>query len=155
MSPNQEIKQTENNRDSCAYSNGGYVSDTDTEKNKMSGEKTRGNADPTKENSLDFLKKGVLPNTNDAFTENTAGVDKGEPFEFDDLLPHIGEFGLYQKILFLLMIPFAFFVAWVYFTQIFITIVPEHYWCKIPELANLTVEERYVQKILLNNVRIL
>lgn len=62
--------------------------------------------------------------------------------DFDDLLPHIGEFGFYQKLLFLLMIPFAFFVAWVYFTQIFITINPEQYWCKVPELANLTVEER-------------
>lgn len=67
---------------------------------------------------------------------------KDESFEFDDLLPYIGEFGLYQKILFLLMIPFAFFVAWVYFTQIFITIVPEQHWCWVPELANLTVEER-------------
>lgn len=65
-----------------------------------------------------------------------------EAFEFDDLLPHIGEFGIYQKILFLLMIPFAFFVAWVYFSQIFITIVPEKHWCWVPELANLTVEER-------------
>lgn len=65
-----------------------------------------------------------------------------EAFEFDDLLPHIGEFGIYQKILFLLMIPFSFFVAWVYFSQIFITIVPEKHWCWVPELANLTVEER-------------
>ena len=65
-----------------------------------------------------------------------------ELFEFDDLLPHIGEFGIYQKLLFLMMIPFAFFVAWVYFTQIFLTITPEQHWCWIPELANLTQEER-------------
>lgn len=65
-----------------------------------------------------------------------------DSMDFDDLLPYIGEFGLYQKILFLLMIPFAFFVAWIYFTQIFITINPEQHWCKVPELANLTVEER-------------
>ncbi|VEN47358.1 unnamed protein product [Callosobruchus maculatus] len=65
-----------------------------------------------------------------------------EPFEFDDLLPHIGEFGIYQKVLFLLMIPFSFFVAWVYFTQIFISIVPEKHWCWVPELENLTAEER-------------
>lgn len=70
--------------------------------------------------------------------------DEKETLEFDDLLPHIGEFGIYQKILFLLMIPFAFFVAWVYFSQIFITIVPEKHWCWVPELSNLTVEERYV-----------
>lgn len=62
--------------------------------------------------------------------------------DFDDLLPYIGEFGRYQKILFLLMIPFAFFVAFVYFSQIFITLVPEEHWCHVPELANLTVEQR-------------
>lgn len=68
---------------------------------------------------------------------------KAEPvMDFDDFLPHVGEFGRYQQILFLLMIPFAFFVAFVYFSQIFITLVPEEHWCKVPELANLTVEQR-------------
>lgn len=68
---------------------------------------------------------------------------KAEPvMDFDDLLPHVGEFGRYQQILFLLMIPFAFFVAFVYFSQIFITLVPEEHWCKVPELANLSVEQR-------------
>lgn len=62
--------------------------------------------------------------------------------DFDDLLPHLGEFGRYQKILFLLMIPFAFFVAFVYFSQIFITLVPDEHWCFVPELAELTVEQR-------------
>ena len=62
--------------------------------------------------------------------------------DFDDLLPHFGEFGKYQKILFLLMIPFAFFVAFVYFSQIFITIVPEVHWCRVPELEHLSLEER-------------
>lgn len=62
--------------------------------------------------------------------------------DFDDLLPHIGEFGRYQKILFFLMIPFAFFIAFVYFTQIFITLVPEKHWCRIPELMHLSQSER-------------
>ncbi|XP_045487487.1 organic cation transporter protein-like [Pieris rapae] len=75
-------------------------------------------------------------------SESTNVPDKRKTIDFDDLLPYIGEFGLYQKILFLLMIPFAFFVAFVYFSQIFMTIVPEQHWCWVPELANLTVEER-------------
>ncbi|XP_076673146.1 organic cation transporter protein-like [Andrena cerasifolii] len=62
--------------------------------------------------------------------------------DFDELLPYVGEFGLYQKILFILMIPFASFVAWVYFSQIFITLIPAEHWCWVPELANLTVDER-------------
>lgn len=62
--------------------------------------------------------------------------------DFDELLPYVGEFGLYQKILFILMIPFTSFVAWVYFSQIFITLIPEKYWCWVPELKNLTSNER-------------
>ncbi|XP_012217407.2 organic cation transporter protein [Linepithema humile] len=70
--------------------------------------------------------------------------DQEQPkdMDFDDLLPHVGEFGTYQRILFVLMIPFAFFVAWVYFSQIFITLVPEEHWCRVPELENLTIEKR-------------
>lgn len=73
-------------------------------------------------------------------------VDNKNEMHFDDLLPYIGEFGRYQKMLFLLMLPFTFFLAFVYSTQIFITLVPEQHWCRIPELENLTVAERYVWK---------
>ena len=70
--------------------------------------------------------------------------DKQPSMDFDEMLPHVGEFGLYQKLLFVLLAPFAFFVAFVYFTQIFITVTPEEYWCKVPELEllNLTAEQR-------------
>lgn len=62
--------------------------------------------------------------------------------EFDEILPHIGEFGLYQKILFLMMVPFLFCMAFVYFAQIFLTLVPEEHWCRVEELMNLTAEQR-------------
>ncbi|XP_057336890.1 organic cation transporter protein-like [Microplitis mediator] len=87
----------------------------------------------------------VHDNNNEVFTITKSKVPKameGKKMDFDDLLPYVGEFGLYQKILFLLMIPFASFVAWVYFTQIFITLVPAEHWCKVPGLENLTVEQR-------------
>ncbi|KAL1117760.1 hypothetical protein AAG570_004075 [Ranatra chinensis] len=67
--------------------------------------------------------------------------------DFDDLLPHIGEFGLYQKLLFLMMIPFTFSVAFVYFTQIFLTLVPEEHWCMVPELQHLPLSQRLVNCI--------
>lgn len=73
---------------------------------------------------------------------NSVSVSK--TIDFDDLLPYIGEFGRYQKILFLLMIPFAFFVAFVYFSQIFITLVPDEHWCRVPELEHLSRSERFV-----------
>lgn len=82
-----------------------------------------------------------------------AAKEKGNDFmDFDDLLPHIGEFGRYQKILFLLMIPYASFLVFVYFTQIFITLVPEKHWCYVPELQNLSVDERFVFIVALEDI---
>lgn len=78
--------------------------------------------------------------------QSPAAPAKDKDVDFDDLLPHVGEFGTYQKILFVLMIPFAFYVAWVYFSQIFITLVPEEHWCKVPELMDLPVERRLVDR---------
>lgn len=65
--------------------------------------------------------------------------------DFDDILPHIGEFGTYQIILFLLTAPFCFFLAFSYFSQVFITLIPDH-WCAVPELNNsgLTIQEMQV-----------
>jgi hypothetical protein len=90
-----------------------------------------------------------LNETNVKCSENSPAPPTSSPvqeenqvMDFDDMLPHIGEFGLYQKILFAMLAPFAFFVAFVYFTQIFITVTPEGYWCNIPELKNLTAEQR-------------
>lgn len=110
--------------------------------------------DPEKFSVSENLEtKQVNEFVNKAFEIEQSTIQKSKPTEndkenifmdFDDLLPHIGEFGRYQKILFLLMIPFASFLVFVYFTQIFITLVPEQHWCFVPELENLTVEERFV-----------
>ncbi|XP_041970556.1 carcinine transporter-like [Aricia agestis] len=71
--------------------------------------------------------------------------------DIDDLFPYIGDFGWYQRILFLLMIPFSFFFAFVYFGQIFMTVVPSEHWCFVKELANLTVEDRRRLSVPFNN----
>lgn len=115
-----EPSQCDSQPESCAYTNGAFLSDNNSEMGKE------------EQNSKSAMEKKK---------EESSGGTR-ENFEFDDLLPHIGEFGTYQKILFLLMIPFAFFVAWVYFTQIFITIIPDQHWCWVPELANLSIEQR-------------
>ena len=59
---------------------------------------------------------------------------------FDDILPYVGDSGLYQWILFLLLLPFTFVYAFLYFTQFFLTLVPTEHWCNVPELDswNLT-----------------
>ncbi|KAH8364750.1 hypothetical protein KR084_011176 [Drosophila pseudotakahashii] len=76
------------------------------------------------------------------------GSDPPPPsMDFDDILPLIGEFGRYQKLLFICMIPFSFFVAFVYFSQIFLTLIPEQHWCHVPELDALDVEARLALSI--------
>lgn len=69
--------------------------------------------------------------------EDGARDNERRHMDFDDFLPHVGEFGLYQKLLFLLMIPFEFSMA-----QIFLTLVPDEHWCRVPELEHLSIEER-------------
>lgn len=62
---------------------------------------------------------------------------------FDDILPYVGEAGRYQWLLFVILLPFTFVYAFLYFAQFFITLVPEEHWCKIPELdtLNITADE--------------
>uniref|UniRef100_A0ABK9NEP8 Major facilitator superfamily (MFS) profile domain-containing protein n=1 Tax=Glossina morsitans morsitans TaxID=37546 RepID=A0ABK9NEP8_GLOMM len=75
------------------------------------------------------------------------GTVNSQLMDFDDILPLIGEFGRYQKLLFLCMIPFAFFVAFVYFSQIFLTLIPDQHWCTVPELSTLPLQERLALSI--------
>lgn len=90
-----------------------------------------------------FVPENESSNKSEASaTDNTSEDSAKTQIDFDDLLPHIGEFGTYQRILFLMMIPFAFFVAFVYFAQIFLTLVPEEHYCRIPELVDLPLEAR-------------
>lgn len=94
------------------------------------------NSAPAKQTTVnDNNKSPVSPNNIPTVHE------PGTSLDFDDVLPHLGEFGKYQKLLFLLLAPFMFFVAFVYFSQIFITLTPEH-WCNIPELPGSTAHER-------------
>lgn len=82
------------------------------------------------------------PTRNSSMRRSTVESVTPPNLDFDDILPHIGEFGTYQKILFFLMIPFAFSVAFVYFSQIFLTLVPDKHWCHIHELTHLSIEQR-------------
>lgn len=80
--------------------------------------------------------EGINNNNNDDPIDNVKVAD------FDDVLPYVGEFGIYQMILLMLMAPFCFFLAFTYFSQVFITLVPDH-WCLVPQLngTGLTVEQ--------------
>ncbi|CAH2099469.1 unnamed protein product [Euphydryas editha] len=60
----------------------------------------------------------------------------------ENVLMYVGEFGRYQKLLFLGMLPFGIFFAFVYFVQMFITATPQRHWCRVPEMEHLDVETR-------------
>lgn len=65
--------------------------------------------------------------------------------DFDMMLVHVGEFGLYQKILVLFQAPFAMFVTFVLFGQLFFYLYPRVYWCaedSCLNLSSLTPEQR-------------
>lgn len=68
-----------------------------------------------------------------------------DAIDLDDLLPKIGEFGLYQKLLlWLVCLPACLPCGFCAFNQLFMTDVPDH-WCKVPALqvmTNLTQLER-------------
>lgn len=62
----------------------------------------------------------------------------------DDLLPAIGEFGRYQKLLlWLICLPACIPCGFCAFNQLFMTDTPDDYWCAIPQLQhlNLTVDQ--------------
>ncbi|OAD57196.1 Solute carrier family 22 member 3 [Eufriesea mexicana] len=64
--------------------------------------------------------------------------------DFDDVLPYVGDYGRYQWLLLLSLLPYGITYAFLYFSQFFITIIPIEHWCLVDELVNtnLTREER-------------
>ncbi|EFA04375.1 Organic cation transporter protein-like Protein [Tribolium castaneum] len=65
-----------------------------------------------------------------------------ESLDLDDLLPQVGEFGRYQKLLlWLICLPACLPCGFCAFNQLFMTETPDH-WCKTPQTLNLTQEER-------------
>lgn len=70
-------------------------------------------------------------------TKAEEGEGKMKIESFDDILPYVGEAGRYQLILFLILLPFTIVYAFLYFTQFFLTLVPNEHWCNVPELDDL------------------
>ncbi|CAH1105213.1 unnamed protein product [Psylliodes chrysocephalus] len=66
--------------------------------------------------------------------EETNQLNDDDGMDMDDLLPQVGEFGLYQKLLlWLICLPACFPCGFGAFNQLFMTDVPDH-WCKVPDL---------------------
>lgn len=87
------------------------------------------------------LPKGHTPSVSNVLPKGLPPLKSIVNVDFDDVLQQLGEFGLCQKLMFLSMLLFAFGEAFVYFAQIFITVIPDH-WCRVPELSHLNHEQR-------------
>lgn len=83
----------------------------------------------TNNNVIEPVRSKEKNETPDGISDHKSSID------FDDILPHVGEFGTYQIVLFFLTAPFCFFLAFAYFSQVFITLVPDHT-CHVPQLSN-------------------
>lgn len=153
LSEKEEMKHKVNETSKESQTDGSEYKTTDLSGNKFLGSETKTtNVNSLSETTLQEHK--VTEYVNRRFDLDPSTIyqknDKSDPkavknfLDFDDLLPHIGDFGRYQKIIFLLMVPFETFMVFVYFTQIFITLVPEHHWCYVPELQHLSIKDRFV-----------
>ncbi|ALC40317.1 CG9317 [Drosophila busckii] len=66
-----------------------------------------------------------------------------EAFDLDELLPLIGEFGKYQKLLvFGICLPACIPCGFCAFNQLFMADTPDDYWCRVPELQHMELEQR-------------
>ncbi|XP_076629833.1 organic cation transporter protein [Colletes latitarsis] len=64
----------------------------------------------------------------------------------------LGEFGTYQRYLFGLLTVFCLFLIFVYFTQSFLTILPNEYWCRLPRVEGVSVER--LKKIMIPSSKV-
>ncbi|VVD01760.1 unnamed protein product, partial [Leptidea sinapis] len=79
--------------------------------------------------------------------QNNSNKESDEPIDLDDLLPKIGEFGIYQKcLLWFVCLPACLPCGFCAFNQLFMTDTPDH-WCKVPQLQNFSLEERKMLSI--------
>ncbi|XP_050433581.1 carcinine transporter [Adelges cooleyi] len=72
----------------------------------------------------------------------SAGKEKSDNVDLDEVLPIVGEFGRYQKLLlWFVCLPACIPCGFGAFNQLFMSDVPPH-WCRVPELSNFTAEQR-------------
>lgn len=63
-----------------------------------------------------------------------------KPLDLDDLLPAIGQFGRYQKLLlWLICLPACIPCGFCAFNQLFMADTPHDYWCRVPALDALNI----------------
>lgn len=68
--------------------------------------------------------------------------------DLDDLLPVLGEFGRYQKLLlWLICLPACIPCGFCAFNQLFMTDAPDDYWCSVPNLNAFNFTEEQIRDL--------
>ena len=61
--------------------------------------------------------------------------------DFDDILHFVGGWGMFQYLLVIMFFPFNVFLGYVYLSPILTIFTPPHF-CHVPQLSNLSLEQR-------------
>lgn len=71
-----------------------------------------------------------------------------EPLDLDDLLPALGGFGRYQKLLlWLICLPACIPCGFCAFNQLFMTDTPDDYWCAVPGLSETNLTTTQIKRL--------
>ncbi|XP_061723762.1 solute carrier family 22 member 3-like [Cydia pomonella] len=87
-------------------------------------------------------KSGTVINHVVNFQEVTSAKPKDVSTALQAVIKDVGDMGIYQRLLFVGMLPFGFLWAFVYMSHLFITATPYEHWCRVPELDGLGWELR-------------
>lgn len=78
-----------------------------------------------------------------------------EPLDLDDLLPALGEFGCYQKLLlWLVCLPACIPCGFCAFNQLFMADAPDNYWCKVPQLNEFNLTDEQVRHLAIPSIEV-
>lgn len=73
----------------------------------------------------------------------------------DDLLPVIGEYGRYQKLLlWLICLPACIPCGFCAFNQLFMTDTPHEYWCNVPQLTEFNLTDEQIRSVAIPKVQV-
>lgn len=126
---------------SVVIQSGSKVSTTHDKKSKKSSSATL----HVKEEEVSFTQKGGRRRPSSCSTTTALAPSTGDEagLDFDDILEMVGNTGPFQRrLIYVLVYPAAFLLAWMVLNILFMVSVPDH-WCHVPgrSFTNLTEQQ--------------
>lgn len=79
-----------------------------------------------------------------------------EPLDLDELLPVLGEYGSYQKLLlWLICLPACIPCGFCAFNQLFMTDTPDDYWCNVPQLSVFNLSDAQIRDLAIPSIEVI